>query len=121
MQQGRTPVVGLRRGNRRDFKSRGIWLHDGDHRLVHVSERCPEDLLAGDNHNGSVDHIPLRAAGVPNFIAHLERLGLPFQQQNVPEACYQIFLRNPVGTLLAFKFPNAEAPGAGDEERQCGL
>ena len=107
-----TEVVGLRRGYRPDFKNLGIWLYDGDHPLVHVSVRCPEGFLGGDNHNGSVDHIAFRAADAANFIAHLERLGLPFQQQNVPEAGYQIFLRDPVGTLLEFNFPNAEAPGA---------
>lgn len=105
-----TDVVGLQRGYRPDFKNEGIWLYDGGHPLVHVSMRCPEGFLAGDKHNGSVDHIAFRAADASSFIAHLEQLGVPFQQQNVPEAGYQIFLRDPVGTLLEFNFPNEEAP-----------
>jgi len=107
-----TEVVGLQRGYRPDFKNKGIWLYDGGHPLVHVSMRCPEGFLAGDKHNGSVDHIAFRAAGAGDLIARLERLGLSYQQQNVPEAGYQVFLRDPVGTLLEFNFPNEEAPGS---------
>lgn len=107
-----TDVVGLHRGYRPDFKNKGIWLYNGGHPLVHVSMRCQEGFLAGDKHNGSVDHIAFRAADAADFIARLERLGLSYQQQNVPEAGYQIFLRDPVGTLLEFNFPNEEAPGS---------
>ncbi len=105
-------VIGLRRGYRPDFKNQGIWLYDGSHPLVHVSVRCQEGFLGGEKHNGSVDHIAFRAEDASSFIAHLERLGMPFQQQNVPEAGYQIFLRDPVGTLLEFNFSNQEAPAA---------
>lgn len=37
---------------------------------------------------------------------------MSYEQQNVPEAGYQIFMRDPVGTLLEFNFPNSEAPDA---------
>ena len=105
-------VVGLRKGYRPDFKNQGIWLYDGDHPLVHVTVRCEEGFLAGDQHNSAVDHIAFRSSGAAGFIAHLECLGLPYQQQNVPEAGYQIFLRDPMGTLLEFNFANEEAPSS---------
>lgn len=107
-----TEVVGLHRGYRPDFRNEGIWLYDGDDPLVHVSVRCEEGFLGGDRHNSAVDHIAFRSSGADGFVAHLNRLGLQYQQQNVPEAGYQVFLRDPVGTLLEFNFPNEEAPAS---------
>jgi catechol 2,3-dioxygenase-like lactoylglutathione lyase family enzyme len=105
-----TEVVGLRKGYRPDFKNVGIWLYDGDHPLVHVTARCKEGFLGGEKHNSAVDHVAFRARGATEFRARLDRLGLAYEQQNVPEAGYQIFLRDPLGTLLEFNFPNEEAP-----------
>ena len=39
-------------------------------------------------------------------------MNINYEQQNVPDAGYQIFMRDPVGTLLEFNFPNSEAPDA---------
>ncbi len=103
-------VVGLRKGPRPNFNSAGVWLYDGDHPVVHVSARCPEGFVAKERHNGSVDHVAFRATGASQFQARLEQLGVPFEQQNVPQAGYQIFLRDPLGTTLEFNFPNEEAP-----------
>lgn len=107
-----TEVVGLRKGYRPDFKNVGIWLYDGDHPLVHVTVRCKEGDLGGARHNSAVDHIAFRSHGAAEFRAHLDRLGLAYEQQNVPQAGYQIFLRDPMGTMLEFNFPNEEAPEA---------
>ena len=51
-----------------------------------------------------------RMNGASEFRDHVRKLGLTFEEQNVPEAGYQIFLKDPVGTVLEFNFPNAEAP-----------
>ena len=107
-----TEVVGLRKGYRPDFKNVGIWLYDGDHPLVHVTVRCKEGELGGDRHNSAVDHIAFRSYGASDFRAHLDGLGMKYEQQNVPQAGYQIFLRDPMGTMLEFNFPNEEAPEA---------
>ena len=107
-----TEVVGLKKGYRPDFRNTGIWLYDGDHPLVHVTARCAEGFLGGEKHNSSVDHVAFRSYGATEFRAHLDRLGVAYEQQNVPEAGYQIFMRDPLGTTLEFNFPNEEAPGA---------
>lgn len=112
IEQFYTDVIGLRKGYRPDFKNEGSWLYDGDHPLVHVTVRCQQGFLGGDKHNSAVDHIAFRSSGAAGFIEHLDRLGLAYQQQNVPEAGYQIFLRDPVGTLLEFNFANEEAPSS---------
>ena len=102
-------VLGLRKGFRPDFPNPGIWLYLADHPLIHVSARCSEGFLQ-EKHNGSVDHVAFRATGAADFARRLKELGIAFEQQNVAHAGYQIFLRDPVGTVLEFNFANAEAP-----------
>ena len=102
-------VLGLKAGYRPNFTNGGAWLYDGNHPVVHVSARFAEGEIA-HNHNGSVDHIAFNASGAVEFRERLVRLGIDFEEQNVPTAGYQIFLLDPVGTKLEFNFSNAEAP-----------
>lgn len=102
-------VAGMHVGYRPDFKNEGIWLYTGDEPLIHVSVRVSEGFLSA-KHNSSVDHVAFRMTGAAAFREHVRGLDLEFQEQNVPEAGYQIFLHDPVGTLVEFNFPNEEAP-----------
>lgn len=102
-------VLGLKTGYRPNFNNAGIWLYDGDHPIVHVSARCPEGFLS-EKHTSSIDHIAFRANGAREFRERVRSLGVVFEEQNVPNAGYQIFLKDPVGSLLEFNFPNEEAP-----------
>jgi catechol 2,3-dioxygenase-like lactoylglutathione lyase family enzyme len=104
-----TDVLGLKKGYRPDFDNEGVWLYDGDHPLVHVSARCSEGYLT-EKHTGSIDHIAFRAYGAREFRQRVRALGVAFEEQNVTNAGYQIFLKDPVGSLLEFNFPNEEAP-----------
>ncbi|HET8610252.1 MAG TPA: hypothetical protein VFM11_10970 [Burkholderiales bacterium] len=104
-------TLGLKRGYRPAFSSPGIWLYDGDNPIVHVNARFAEDTIVGKTHNGSIDHVAFRAAGAAEFRACLQRLGIAFDEQNVAGAGYQIFVRDPVGTLLEFNFTENEAAG----------
>ena len=98
-------VLGLKTGYRPDFKFGGIWLYDGDNPLIHVSARFPQGLIVKDKHNGSVDHIAFKASGAVEFRKHLKKLGIDFEEQNIENAGYQVFLYDPVGTKLEFKLP----------------
>ena len=102
-------VMGLRKGDRPNFPNPGIWLWLDNHPLVHVSARCPEGFLQ-EKHNSSVDHIAFDMTGAAEFRARVEKLGIKMEVQNVPGAGFQIFLRDPLGTVLEFNFPNEEAP-----------
>lgn len=104
-------VLGLKKGPRPNFPNPGIWLYLDDHPLVHVSARCVEGFLQ-DKHHSSVDHIAFQTHGATEFRAKLDRMKMSYEEQNVPEAGYQIFMRDPVGTMLEFNFPNNEAPDA---------
>jgi catechol 2,3-dioxygenase-like lactoylglutathione lyase family enzyme len=97
-------VLGLKRGYRPNFKFDGIWLYEGDDPVIHVSARFPQDSIVKDKHSGSVDHIAFKASGGVKFREHLRRLGIDFEEQNIENAGYQVFLYDPVGTKIEFNF-----------------
>ncbi len=104
-------VLGLNKGPRPNFPNPGIWLYLDGHPLVHVSARCVEGFLQ-EKHHSSVDHIAFDAHGAAEFQKKLDDMNIAYEQQNVADAGYQFFLRDPIGTLLEFNFPNSEAPTA---------
>ena len=99
-------VLGLKRGYRPNFKFDGIWLYEGDDPVIHVSARVPQDSIVKDKHSGSVDHIAFKASGAVKFRKNLKRLGIDFEEQNIENAGYQVFVYDPVGTKLEFNFLN---------------
>lgn len=106
-------VMGLKKGYRPDFRFDGIWLYDGDDPIVHVSARFPEGSIAKhDRHNGSIDHIAFKASGAAEFRNRLKELGIAFEEQNIENAGYQVFLHDPVGTKLEFNFLDENVPDA---------
>ncbi|MBI4194659.1 MAG: glyoxalase [Betaproteobacteria bacterium] len=106
-------VLGLKKGYRPAFMFDGIWLYDGDDPIVHVSARFPEGSIAkNDKHTGSIDHIAFKAAGAADFRKRLKQFGVAFEEQNIENAGYQVFLHDPVGTKLEFNFLNEAVPDA---------
>ena len=99
-------VLGLKTGYRPKFTFGGIWLYDGDDPIVHVSARFPRNSIIKDKHSGSVDHIAFKASGAVDFRKRLKKLDIEFEEQNIENAGYQVFLYDPVGTKLEFNFLN---------------
>ncbi|MGH8616498.1 MAG: VOC family protein [Burkholderiales bacterium] len=105
-------VLGMKSGYRPNFPFAGAWLYSGDEPLIHVGARFPKNQFAGEKHNATFDHVAFAATGVVPFREHLQKMGVKFEEQNVPNAGYQFFLHDPVGTKLEFNFPNEEDPNA---------
>ena len=102
-------VLGLQRGFRPAFPNDGLWLYHGERAVIHVVARFAD----GWNHEtqrAGFDHIAFSMAGAMEVRERLERLGYRFDQQNVPDAGFQIFLRDPAGNKVELNFPNSEAP-----------
>jgi len=98
-------LLGWKKGDRPQFQNPGIWLYDGDNPILHVSARFAEGSLAkSEKHTGAFDHIAFHASGAADFRKRLTKLGVGFEEQNVPDAGYQVFLQDPVGTKLEFNF-----------------
>ena len=105
-------VLGLKTGYRPNFKFGGIWLYDGDDPVIHVRAGFPQGSIVKDKHSGSVDHIAFKASGAVKFRKNLKRLGIDFEDQNIENAGYQVFLYDPVGTKLEFNFLNEHVADA---------
>ena len=105
-------VLGLKTGSRPDFKFAGVWLYDGKDPIVHVSARFPKGSFVKDRHSGSVDHIAFKASGAVDFRKRLKKLNVEFEEQNIQNAGYQVFLYDPVGTKLEFNFMNEQVKDA---------
>lgn len=105
-------VLDLKKGFRPNFVGPGIWLYYGDDPILHVGARFPQGSLVKDTHNGSMDHIAWKASGAVEFRKRLKQLGVEFEEQNIKDAGYQVFLYDPVGTKLEFNFLNEHVPDA---------
>jgi catechol 2,3-dioxygenase-like lactoylglutathione lyase family enzyme len=105
-------VMGLKSGFRPNFQNAGLWLYDGDDPILHVGGRFPKGSFVKDAHNGSFDHIAFRTSGAVEFRKKLKRLGVEFEEQNIKDAGYQVFLYDPVGTKLEFNFVKENVPDA---------
>lgn len=105
-------VLSLKKGPRPNFVGPGMWLYDGDNPIVHVGARFAKGSFIKDKHNGSIDHIAWRATGAVDFRKRLKQLDIEFEEQNIKDAGYQVFLYDPVGTKLEFNFMNEFVPDA---------
>lgn len=105
-------VMGLKKGYRPDFMFNGIWLYTGDEPILHVGARFPKGSFVKDKHNGTLDHIAFKASGAVDFRKRLKKLGYEFEEQNIENAGYQVFMYDPVGTKLEFNFVNEHVEDA---------
>ena len=102
-------VVGLHRGKRPNLRNDGIWMYLGNHPVVHISVRCEPGYIQAD-HRGSVDHVAFDCTDAQGLRDRLQQMKIPFETSNVQGAGFQMFIRDPLGTVLEFNFPNTEAP-----------
>jgi catechol 2,3-dioxygenase-like lactoylglutathione lyase family enzyme len=106
-------VLEMRDGHRPNFGFPGAWLYRGNEPLIHISARFPEGSVdRHPHHTGSVDHIAFSCTGPDEFRRRLTRHNVRFEERNLENAGYQIFLTDPMGTKLEFNFPNSEAPSS---------
>lgn len=103
-------VLGLTVGHRPEFPNKGLWLYQGSHPLIHVVVRFADDWPGSDEKKSSWDHVAFNVTGVEEFRRRLIDHGARFDEQNVPDAGFQMFLRDPVGNKIELNFPNSEAP-----------
>lgn len=103
-------VLDLKVGPRPNFVGAGIWLYYGDDPILHVGARFKKGTQIKDHHSGSLDHIAWKATGAVDFRKRLKTLSVEFEEQNIQDAGYQVFLYDPVGTKLEFNFPATETP-----------
>lgn len=102
--------LGLHVGMRPNFPNKGLWLYCGDNALVHVVVRFKPDWPGIDESRSGYDHTAYAVKGVQDYRNRLRKLGIPFDEQNVPNAGFQMFMRDPVGNKVELNFPGEETP-----------
>jgi catechol 2,3-dioxygenase-like lactoylglutathione lyase family enzyme len=99
-------VLGLEVGDRPDFRRAGFWLYAGAEPLVHLTVSDAEDIRARGA-QGFFDHLALSCKGLPEVVARLKALRVPYEVIEIPTlAQTQIFMRDPAGIGIELNFVN---------------
>ena len=115
-------VLGLREGDRPDFKFPVIWLYIGDKDVIHITEGGANvsdnrRQYLGQQSNalhgsGVIDHFAFRCTGLADMMKHLRRHNVAFRQRMVSDkGLFQLFLIDPNGVKIELNFSNAETQG----------
>lgn len=114
-------TLGMREGPHPDFKFPVVWLYLGDKDVLHLSEggrdvsenrkRYLGQESQAERGSGVIDHVAFAGTGLKQMIAHLTKLGVPFQQRMADDqGLYQLFLKDPVNDVkVELSYANAEA------------
>jgi catechol 2,3-dioxygenase-like lactoylglutathione lyase family enzyme len=119
-------TLGMTEGWHPDFKFPVVWLYIGEKDVLHL---CEGGANVSENRkkylgqqseavsgSGVVDHIAFRADGLTDTMAHLQSLGVDFNQRMVSDqGLYQLFMFDPNGVKIELNFDNAEATALGIE------
>lgn len=100
-------VVGLRVGERPPLGFPGAWVYAGDRAVIHLVEVAETPAPQGALR---LEHFAFAAAGSAEFLARLERLGVPYEQsRQAGTGNIVINLRDPDGNRLHVDFPASES------------
>ena len=97
-------VLGLRVGERPDFRRAGFWLYAGTEPVVHLTT-CDDDDARAANVRSTLDHVAFSCEGLREFVGRLERAGVEYEVDEVASlGQVQLFLRDPAGVGLELNF-----------------
>ncbi len=105
-----TDVLGMRSGARPPFSFPGAWMYAGDHPAVHLVGVDTQPAAQ----EPALEHFAMTAAGVTEFVAHLEQRGVEYRAGRVPGfGILQINIYDPDGNHIHIDFTPEEADAAG--------
>lgn len=95
-------VLGLREGERPNFRSRGYWLYSGDNAIVHLSE---SDAHIDSGKQGCFDHVAFQTSNLKQFVRTLEDMEIGHSMVYLDDInMTQIFCKSPSGTGIEINF-----------------
>ena len=94
-------ILGMKQGERPNFKNKGAWLYLGDTAVIHLTHgRC--EAQAG---SGTLDHLAFRASDLSGFTESLKDKNINFEERRVPEQQqHQVFFEDPDGITIEVVF-----------------
>lgn len=103
-------ILGMYPGPRPDFGFGGAWLYIGDQAIVHLVE---VDSLENSNAGPvTLEHFALRASGYDDFLALLEREGVPYRLGRLDDPVarvVQVNISDPDGNHIHVDFSLEDA------------
>lgn len=100
-------VLGMAVGFRPDLGFPGYWLYVGKTPAVHL---VPESAGIGagpSEDTGNFDHVAFLAQDYDGMRGHLQKLGMPFRETDVPAArLRQLFVTDPNLVTIELNFPS---------------
>lgn len=94
-------ALGFEDGPRPEFGIPGAWLYCGGNPVIHIM--ATPDARTGPT--GPVDHVAFRCTGFEGVKQNLEKHGLDYQENHVPDfKIRQLFVRDPDGVKVELNF-----------------
>ena len=105
-------VLGLVNGPRPPFNFPGAWLYSSGHPVLHLNDISQTDKQQRPD-SGVIDHVAFGSRGFEAMKQHLERKGVEFRVNVVPNSTRrQIFVNDPNNVLIELNYDIAkEATG----------
>ena len=101
-------VLGFTNGPRPPFNFPGAWLYSGDHPVLHLNDISPTDTPQRPD-SGVIDHVAFGSRGFEAMKQHLERKGIEFRVNVVPNSTRrQIFVNDPNNVLIELNYDIAK-------------
>jgi catechol 2,3-dioxygenase-like lactoylglutathione lyase family enzyme len=90
-------ALGLRRGHRPEFPTRGIWLYCGDAPVLHLNDAAEVGVGPYARDQAAVHHVGLSARGsVDDVTDRLSDLGVIYDLWDpIPGVCRALYFRGP--------------------------
>ena len=105
-------ILGLKKGYRPPFSTKGTWLYAADIPMIHlvdVNDTSKEKMPR-------MEHFCMRATGLQDFLNRLKENDIPYETVRVPELrVLQVHLSDPDDNHLHIDFPPEEADQLGFE------
>ena len=106
-----TEVLGLRPGARPDFDVDGAWLYCDAQAAVHLVAVCEAPRGAGPK----IEHFAFRAAGLADFLQHLQAMDVAYRISIVPGlGLRQVNIHDPDGNHIEIAFAAEEQADLAD-------
>lgn len=94
-------ILGMKKGERPNFKNKGAWLYLGETAVIHLTHGR-RDAVVG---SGTLDHLAFRASDLSGFTEKLKDEDIEFQERRVPEQQqHQVFFDDPDGITIEVVF-----------------
>ena len=97
-------VLGFVNGPRPPFDFPGAWLYSEGHPVLHLNDISPTDKQQRPD-SGVIDHVAFGSRGFEAMTQHLERKGVEFRINVVPNSTRrQIFVNDPNNVLIELNY-----------------